>query len=56
MWVIKRIYPSGSHIVTFDGERLRFQNKQEAHIKCELLNAANKEAGTAYLLVEEREA
>jgi hypothetical protein len=53
MWIIKGIYPRGSHIVMFNGERLRFASKQEAQFRCEALIAASKNWDGTYIVVEE---
>jgi len=42
MYVIKAIYPQGSHVVTEGGERLRFANEQTARDKAEWLLSAIK--------------
>lgn len=61
MYVIKAIYPLGGHTVSFGGETLRFQNKQEATDRAEMLNATEKMnaarnmrlSETRYIVVEE---
>lgn len=61
MWIIKAIYPSGGHTVMLGGEPLKFQSKQEATDRAEILTAATKESAnrakrpvdTTYIVVED---
>jgi len=61
MYVIKAIYPSGGHIVMFEGERLRFEDRQEATHRAEVLNSTTRDmaarsmrvSDTTYIVVEE---
>lgn len=42
MFVIKAIYPSGGHVVSWGGETLRFVNEQEARDRAEVMNGDEK--------------
>ena len=55
MWTIKAIYPSGGHIVNYGNEPLRFDDKQAAYDKAEMMNAVAKKANeqTRYIVVVE---
>lgn len=53
MWVIKAIYPSGGHTVMWDGQPLRFKDKQAAVDRAEVLNGRLKSTGVSYIVVEE---
>lgn len=55
-WVIKAIYPAGGHIVMFGDRPMRFDNKQDAIDRAEVLKAAIRKSGdinTSYIVVEE---
>jgi len=60
-WIIKAIYPRGGHTVMWDDAPLRFQDKQSALDRAEVLNAAEKKAAernnrphdTSYIVVED---
>ena len=52
-WIIKAQYAHGSHIVMFDGEKLRFSDKQKALDRAEVLNSKLKDRGTTYIVLEE---
>ena len=52
-WIIKAIYNNGSHIVMFDGDKLRFTDKQKALDRAEVLNSKLKGTGTTYIVVED---
>ena len=56
MWTIKAIYPSGGHIVNYGNEPLRFDDKQAAYDKAEMMNAVAKKTGsnTFYIVVQEQ--
>ncbi len=55
-WVIKSVYSSGGHIVMFNGEPMRFKDKQAALDHAEILTAEVKKTGvssTSYIVVED---
>lgn len=52
-WIIKAIYPQGSHIVMWDGDKLRFTDKQKAVERAEVLTAKLRGTGTTYIVVED---
>ena len=55
-WVIKSVYPSGGHTVMFNGEPMRFKEKQDALNHAEILLAELKKSGvsnTTYIVVED---
>lgn len=62
MWIIKAIYPSGGHTVMFNGEPLKFESKQDALDRAEVLTSTTKHMAaarygrtndTTYIVVEE---
>lgn len=61
MYIIKAIYPQGGHTVMFNGEPLRFKERQEAVDRAEVLNATTRNMAsrnmrtndTSYIVVED---
>lgn len=58
VWCIKAIYSSGGHYVTDkSGNKLRFNDKQEATNLAEVITAENRKSNspniTSYIVVEE---
>ena len=60
-WVIKAIYPHGGHTVMLNDGPLRFESKEDAAHRAEVLNATTRKADadarrpntTSYIVVEE---
>lgn len=60
-WIIKCSYPAGSHTVMWDGEKLRFKDRQAALDRAETLNATTRDSAeragrhneVKYIVVEE---
>ncbi len=56
MYIIRAIYPHGSHTVMLNDQALRFANKQDAATRAEILNAEikkSKDNQTSYIVVED---
>ena len=60
-WIIKAIYPRGGHTVMWNDAPLRFESKEDATHRAEVLNATTRKADadarrpntTSYIVVEE---
>lgn len=61
MWIIKAVYAQGGHVVMLNDQPLRFEDKQAAVDRAEVLNATTKESAsrnkrpldTSYIVVED---
>lgn len=61
MWIIKAVYPQGSHKVMLNDRPLSFENRQEAEARAEVLNATTRDMASrnmrtnnvSYMVVED---
>lgn len=61
MWIIKAVYPAGSHKVMLNEEPLKFESKQDAEARAEILNRTTKDMASrnmrtnnvSYMVVED---